>query len=274
MPSLKDFKVQEQYRVFVSEKLHKFWTEKQTKDGQENILILFRKLREGIFASKRSDAFAIEVYETSLCLSSLFDSPIQTSSILSHLLPELYTSASIQPLISSVLISLLHHLIAGYPSQKTYFEHLSCLSPNMFSRTSEAYTWISNLATSLRTLNQIRFEALSRHDVYRHFLTVSKSSDETYDPLDRLSQDAVHALVERLRSKARNKAWVVLRSAYREISASEETRTWMVKYLMLSSKQASTSGLSLEEWMDGRCRDGHLRPREGAVGRWVVCKVR
>ena len=57
--------------------LHKFWTEKQTKDGQENILILFRecfislikdvfqpvpagKLREGIFASKRSDAFAIE----------------------------------------------------------------------------------------------------------------------------------------------------------------------------------------------------------------------
>lgn len=272
--SLKDFKVQEQYRVFVGEKLHKFWTEEQTKDGQENILILFRKLREGIFASKRSDAFAIEVYETSLCLSSLFDSAIQTSSILSHLLPELYTSASIQPPIGSVLISLLHHLIAGYPSQKTYFEHLSCLSPNVLDRTSEAYVWISNLATSLRTLNHIRVEALSQHDVYRHILTVSKSSNETNDALTRLSQDAVHALVERLRSKARDKAWVVLRSAYRELSASEETQTWMAKYLLLSTGQASTTGLSVKEWMDGRCRDGHLRPKEGAVGRWIVCKVR
>ncbi|KAG1742296.1 uncharacterized protein EDB91DRAFT_1081471 [Suillus paluster] len=108
--SLKDFKVQEQYRVFVGEKLRKFGAEKQTKDGQENILILF-------------------LYETSLCLSSIFDSQVQTSSILSHLLPELYISASIQPPISSVLISLLHHLIAGYPSQKSYFEHLSRLSP-------------------------------------------------------------------------------------------------------------------------------------------------
>ncbi|KAG1842989.1 hypothetical protein DFJ58DRAFT_805199 [Suillus subalutaceus] len=260
--ALKDSKVQEQYRVFVGEKLHKFWTEKQTKNGQENILILFRKLREGIFASKRSDAFAIEVYEISLCLSALFDSPIQTSSILSHLLPELYTSASIQPPISSVLISLLHHLIAGYPSQKTYFEHLSCLSPN------EAYAWISNLATSLRTLNYIRVEALSRHDVYRHILSVSKSSDETNDELVRLSQDAVHALVERLRSKARDKAWVVLRSAYRELSASEETQTWMTKCLTAFNRA------DVREWMNERCRDGHLRPKEGTVGRWIVCKVR
>ncbi|KAG2039497.1 hypothetical protein BDR03DRAFT_859867 [Suillus americanus] len=271
---LKDSKVQEQYRVFVGEKLHKFWTEKQTKDGQENILILFRKLREGIYASKRSDAFAIEVYETSLCLSALFDSPIQTSSILSHLLPELYTSVSIRPPISSVLISLLHHLIAGYPSQKTYFEHLSCLSPNVLDRTSEAYVWISNLASSLRTLNYIRIEALSRHDVYRHILSVSKSSDETNDELVRLAQDAVHVLVERLRSKARDKAWVVLRSAYRELSASEETQTWMIKCLLLSTEQTSASGPSLEEWMNERCRDGHLRPKEGAVGRWIVCKVR
>jgi hypothetical protein len=271
---LKDPRVQEQYRVFVGEKLHKFWAEKQTRDGQENILILFRKLREGIFASKRSDAFAIEVYETSLCLSALFDSPIQTSSILSHLLPELYTSASIQPPISSALISLLHHLIAGYPSQKTYFEHLSCLSPNVLDRTSEAYVWISNLATSLRTLNHIRVEALSRHDVYKHILSVSKSPIETNDELVRLSQDAMHALVERLRSKARDKAWVVLRSAYRELSASEETQTWMTKCLLLSTEQTSASNLSLEEWMNERCRDGHLRPKEGAVGRWIVCKVR
>ncbi|KAG1796904.1 hypothetical protein EV424DRAFT_1352913 [Suillus variegatus] len=223
--SLKDSKVQERYRVFVGEKLHKFWTEKQTKDGQENILILFRKLREGIFASKQSDAYAIE-------------------------------------------------------------------------------------ATSLRTLNHIKVEALSWHDAHRQFLSVSKSSDETNDVLVRLSQDAVHALVERLRSKARDKAWVLLRSAYRELSASEETQTWMAKCLLLSTEQTSRSGLSLQEWMDGRvgaaaqciqgaisfrrdsdldgqmltafnradewmdgrCRDGHLRPKEGAVGRWIVCK--
>ncbi|KAG1729409.1 hypothetical protein EDB19DRAFT_1743850 [Suillus lakei] len=245
--SLKDFKVQEQYRVFVGEKLHNFWTEKQTKDGQENILILFRKLREGIFASKRSDAFAIE---------DIFYSP-------SYLLPELYTSASIQPPISSVLISLLHHLIRDTIAKsllRTSFVPLA----HVLDRTSEAHAWISNLATSLRTLNHIRFEALSRHDVYRHLLPVSKASDETHHALDRLSQDAVHALVERLRSKARDKVWVVLR----------KTQTWMAKCLLLSTEQASTSGLSLEEWIDGRCRDGHLRPKEGAVGKWIVCKVR
>ncbi|OAX33220.1 hypothetical protein K503DRAFT_851960 [Rhizopogon vinicolor AM-OR11-026] len=273
--ALKDFKVQEQYRAFVGEKLHKFWAEKQTKDRQDNILILFRKLREGIFASKRSDAFAIEAYETSLCLSPLFDSPSQTSSILSHLLPDLYTSASIQPPITSVLILLLHHLTAGYPSQRTYFDHLSHLSPNVLDRTSEAYGWISNLAMCLRTRNYIRFDALSRHDVYERLLPVSTSSDEKRNRLDRLPQDALQALVDRLRNKARDGTWMVLRGAYRELSASDESRAWLIKCLLLSSEQASTSNLSFEEWMDGRCQEGHLRPKEeGAKGRWIVCKVR
>ncbi|OJA11457.1 hypothetical protein AZE42_08344 [Rhizopogon vesiculosus] len=258
--SLKDFKVQEQYRAFVGEKLHKFWAEKQTKDGQDNILILFRKLREGIFASKRSDAFAIE--------------GTQTSSILSHLLPELYTSASIQPPIASVLILLLHHLTAGYPSQRTYFDHLSRLSPNVLDRTSEAYGWVSNLAMCLRTRNYIRFDALSRRDVYERLLPASTSSDEKRNRLDRLPRDALQALVDRLRNKARDGTWMVLRSAYRELSASDESRAWLIKCLLLSSEQASTSDLSFEEWMDGRCQEGHLRPKEGAKGRWIVCKVR
>lgn len=214
-------------------------------------------------------------YETSLCLSSLFDSPSQTSSILSHLLPDLYTSASVQPPITSVIILLLHHLTAGYPSQRTYFDHLSCLSPNVLDRTSEAYGWISNLAASLRTHNYIRFDALSRHDVYERLLPAPTSSDEKHDRLDRLPRDALRALVDRLRNKARDGTWTVLRSAYRELSASDESRAWLGKCLLLSSEHASASSLSFDEWVDGRCLDGHLRQKEeGAKGKWIVCKVR
>lgn len=144
----------------------------------------------------------------------------------------------------------------------------------MLDRTSEAYGWISNLATSLRTHNYIRFDALSRHDIYESLIPVSPS-DKKRNRLDGLPRDALQALVDRLRDKARDGTWMVLRSAYRELSASDESQAWLVKCLLLSSQQAPASSPSFEEWMNGQCQEGHLRPKEeGAKGRWIVCKAR
>src|SRR5882762_8241984 len=110
-------------------------------------MIIAGKLREGIYASNRRDMFAVEgavpcridiiffadaqavrvslAYETSLFLSIIFISPRQTTSIISHLLPGLYSSETPpESHPTAVLLSLLHHLIMSLPSQRLYYDHL------------------------------------------------------------------------------------------------------------------------------------------------------
>ncbi|KAI0631938.1 hypothetical protein C8Q77DRAFT_1122814 [Trametes polyzona] len=182
--ALRDPKVQEEYRAFIQTKVDDYWKKyplrsvpgsgdpdleaaRHRKEMEGNLLILFRKLREGLLSTQRKDAFAREVYETSLHLSVLFRTPVQTTSTLSHLFPAFYvpdgrptvspprsgdTSSSAtttrsarheasvtQPSVdspsppptalTSTLISLLHHLDASYPSQASFQTHLRQLHP-------------------------------------------------------------------------------------------------------------------------------------------------
>ncbi|EJF63242.1 hypothetical protein DICSQDRAFT_145501 [Dichomitus squalens LYAD-421 SS1] len=111
--ALRDARVQEEYRTFIQGKLDDYWKRyplssyadlgsedadaaRSRKENQENLLILLRKLREGLLSIKRKDAFALEVYETSLYLAVLFKSPVQTTSALSHIFPDLYISIASQ----------------------------------------------------------------------------------------------------------------------------------------------------------------------------------
>ncbi|KAI0769069.1 hypothetical protein BD413DRAFT_629044 [Trametes elegans] len=175
--ALRDQKVQEEYREFIQTKVDDYWkayplrgpvpgsgeygpeAARHKKETEENLLILFRKLREGLLSRQRRDAFALEVYETSLHLSVLFKSPVQTTSTLSHLFPNFYMSISnstrrpptrpvssaangpaTQPLensppqpppsaLPSTLILLLHHLVSSYPSQLAFYTRLHELHP-------------------------------------------------------------------------------------------------------------------------------------------------
>ncbi|KAI0699956.1 hypothetical protein C8T65DRAFT_658729, partial [Cerioporus squamosus] len=118
--ALRDPKIQEEYRAFIQGKVDEYWKKYPLRshrasgheDGdagaeadarrnrmemEENLLILFRKLREGLLSIHRRDAFALEVYETSLHLSVLFKSPVQTTSTLSHLFPDLYVNIHPSP---------------------------------------------------------------------------------------------------------------------------------------------------------------------------------
>jgi len=295
---LKGHKAQEEFRIFINKKLEAFWDlyktdspctqpqieskqkQKQKKDHQENILILFRKLREGLFASGRKDGFTLEVYETSLYLSVVFDSPVQTTSILSHLVPDIYSTTSApQPFrLTSILISLLHQLVISFPSQRSYLERIKYLTPNLLERPSSAYLWISTLARSLRTLNFVQFEQLSQPDAFEHLLPPSRpvppSNTSASAVLRDLPQSAVNELVFRLRLKARDESWRVVRNAYREISLSDETQLWLGKRLFFDSFGSEATVVRFDEWVRERCRDGQLRPKEGVEGRWMVCKAR
>ncbi|KAH7885414.1 hypothetical protein F5I97DRAFT_1382091 [Phlebopus sp. FC_14] len=283
--SLKDYGLQESYRTFIDEKLKAFWDvymvesreadalRRQKRDGQENILILFRKLREGIFSSGRKDKFALEVYETSLYCSVIFDSPAQTTSILSHPLPSMYasTNAPHPSCFVTVLIILLHNLVNAYPSQRTYFEQLKQITPNFLERSSPPYGWIATLALSLRTLNFIRFEQLSRPAAFEQLLPPVPDAIGAFRNLPR---DALSSLVSRLRLKARGTAWAVLRNGYRELSSSEGTRSWLCRQLLFESIALEHPAVHFEEWVEEECRHGHLRRKEGIDGRWIVCKPR
>ncbi|KAI0926810.1 hypothetical protein AcV5_007499 [Taiwanofungus camphoratus] len=269
---LRDPKVQEEYREFVQEKVKVYWRkyplhsalvgdEKHRQETEQNLLILFRKLREGLLSTGRNDSFAFEVYETSLYLSILFRSPTQTTSILSHL-PRLYLTLSPQASVpqrpyavlqASIIISLLHYLLAGYPSQSRYFEHLHSLPRTFLPRGSDAYRWMADLTQALRMRNYARFETVTHRTMFEKFVGTSKekfaaentqTTDTKPSSLDlrqatyrgdlssalntgmppNLAFEATCTLVDALRAKARETTWLVLRSAYRELHCSPRDR--------------------------------------------------
>ncbi|KAF8158061.1 hypothetical protein B0H34DRAFT_655909 [Crassisporium funariophilum] len=299
---LKNYKIQEEYRNFIQEKLdtvfarhtervHETEAEKRQRiDAQENLLILFRKLREGIYSSGRNDEFAMEAYETSLYLSVIFESPKQTASIIPHLLTLTHTSTSSSsapsPSKYSVLVSLLHHLATSYPSQSTYNQQLDSLPSTLLPRRSIAAVWLASLAKSLRTRNYASFEALSRKKSVLEVVQEShadKSVSETSEPTgtgtqqSNLASRALSCLIASLRRKSGDTAWVIIRSAYREIAcdqAAKETRNWLTRSLSLDSVVAEELSLKVDDWLEQKASLGHVRRKEGVEGRWIICKVR
>ncbi|KAF5382473.1 hypothetical protein D9615_003027 [Tricholomella constricta] len=294
--TLKDWKVQEEYRVFLQGKvddvLNKYprratESEKETNqriNAQENVLILFRKLREGISATRRCDSFALEVYETSLYLAAAFESPKQSTSIIPHLVPSLYVSspAPHDNLLASVVISLLHHLVVAYPSQSSFRQHFASIPSGLIPRNSAASKWIVSLAKSLRTQNYAAFELSTRpssisrlfegfNDLSSALKSMSISSGEGGS----LSRQALSGLVHSLRSKARETTWEIIRSAYREVSCTnEETQTWLGSSLCLQSVVPYGRGIGAEDWLEQQSMHGHTRHKDGVVGRWIIYKAR
>lgn len=337
--SLKDFRVQEAYLEFINGKLTVFWEEclsepvcqnesakRKRVESQTNVLILFRKLREGLLSSGRNDQFALEVYETSLYLSIMFESSVgmlDTTSILARLVPGMYTTI-VRPLQSSqsqstsqssasltAILMLLHTLVITYPSQRAYFDTLKSIPECILDRKSETYGWVRAVARCLGRCDFVEFEKLTRgssvfdlvasvggdskrdSNIHVHSTSVSNSHLRKTAPnaqaipsrhtLD-LARTAFRVLLSRLRAKARGRAWVVFRSAYREISEGDEVKRWLERYLALESVEGvalegtesvpGTGKIPFDEWIRERERDGHIGRKEGAVGKWVVCKLR
>ncbi|KAI6014707.1 hypothetical protein BKA83DRAFT_4343518 [Pisolithus microcarpus] len=354
--SLKDFRMQEAYWEFIDGKLTAVWEEylnqpvcqnesakRKRVENQTNVLILFRKLREGLISSGRSDQFSLQVYENVTYLSIMFESSVgmlDTTSILSRLVPGMYTAVlqptqppqlssslpSASPALSSTqhgyhppILMLLHTLILTHPSQRAYFDTLQSIPERILDRKSEMYGWIRAVARSLGRCDFVEFEKLTRgSDIFEFVTSVGdvKGVDSDLDPKSRLANSkpdsnlnshststvpsehvlrsqrkpdlpktALRVLLSRLRAKARDRAWVIFRSAYREMSEEDKLRRWLERYLALESVESASlekmeecvlgmGKIALDDWMRERERDGHIRRKEGAAGKWVVCKVR
>lgn len=191
----------------------------------------------------------------------------------------------------TILISLLHHLVAGYPSQGPFRLHLDSLPSSLLPPLSESYLWIASLASSLRTLNYFKIEQLTRPHSFSHLLVsqieeppttestaILVSSSISFQPSINLATKAIHTLVDSLRAKAREKTWEVIRSAYRELSChpeSENTRRWLEHSLALTPVVPGPHVIGLDQWLVKKSQEGQVRQKEGAIeGRWIVCKFR
>lgn len=267
------------------------------------------KLREGVSSSNRNDAFALEsqcslllysattlsssllyssAYETSLYLSALFDSPKQTISIIPHLLPvrnedpPKFTSHG--PSVYSVLVSLLHHLVAQYPSQGTYFQQRDSLSGGLLNADSEVMKWMASLTRSLRLRNYAKFATLTQRShviaLLQPFLNTDQATQAS--PVGPKSDSdlglkAILNLLDALRKKASITAWTVIRAAYRELSCGStpsETGAWLSRSLCLDTLLDSDFSVDAERWLIDKIPAGHIRRKEGVEGKWIVCKVR
>ncbi|KZT67225.1 hypothetical protein DAEQUDRAFT_673608 [Daedalea quercina L-15889] len=309
--ALKNRAVQEEYRAFIEEKVNEFWKHhpydaneseadrRNRQEEQENILILFRKLREGLLATDRKDMFALEVYETSLHLAILFHSEKQTTSILSHLFPKLYLTSpgatdTIHTALSTALLSLLHHLVLGYPSQNRYHEHLHSLPRTLLPRDHPAHRWLGQLTRCLRVSNYARLQELTDHSAFEQFflISISQQADRGAERPSNLALEAMCTLVKGILAKARATAWLIMRNAYREIHCASPpagtqevgraelspTSQWLARSLAL--RPLACGGIEVDdivkvvdEWLSHKCADGEVRRKEGAQGRWIVCKV-
>ena len=235
---------------------------------------------------------SLTVYETSLYLAVIFDAPKQTTSIIPHLLPDLYLSSPPPHpnCTATILISLVHHLVASYPSQLSFRQHLNEIPSSLVHRALEVLQWMSSLSRSLRTRNYIKFEELTRPSAISQLFSGSgPDTDALLTPLASLSivaednsnslpKRALEVLVDNLRRKARATTWNIIRAAYREFSCATaaegcETRDWLARSLCLRPLSPYEVAFDVEMWLEKQRPLGYVRRKEGVDGRWILCKV-
>ena len=230
----------------------------------------------------------VVVYEMSLYLAIIFESPKQIISVIPHLFlsgsdpkhisyPLLHS-----PSIYSIVSSLLHYLVTAYPSQSQYHQHLNSMGKDLLPRTSGLWSWLVLVTKSLRRRDYAKFATLARKSAFLQAIETSKGVISGKGTVDtpkadqQLALDATLCLLDALRMKAADTAWTIIRSAYRELStdqAAEETKVWLSRSLSLESVYTGDM-TDAEKWLESKVSIGYVRRKEGVDGKWIVCKVR
>ena len=218
-------------------------------------------------------------YETSLFLSIIFRSRMQITSILSHLLPDLYLSIDHPPKESvpfTVLLASLHSLDIHYPSQQAFFELYKGLTVS-FTLQRDHEVWLRELSSSLRRGGYAQFGRLTQLSSLT--LLAAWPASETRDRTPPILQGpdlrllSLQVLVNSLRNHLRLSAWRVLRSAYREFALPlSDTATWLSDVLLLERDTEKPEDLRddhVQRWFTSREDHGEVG-RNGDDGRWAI----
>ncbi|KZT57472.1 hypothetical protein CALCODRAFT_483149 [Calocera cornea HHB12733] len=283
--TLKDFKIQEDFQEYIDKHISAYQAANAfppplNDDGTSslspsqletltNILIMLRKLREGILASQRVDRFAVEAYEMSARLAVYCQEDKALSSVFGHLVPDLYDEADEAMLTTGLLylttgttpaapnpngalvtsnrdeftaVYLLHLLHTAYPSQQDFLSRLKDLSPP----TSATFQLVAVTAAYVRRGN---FWALSQ-------LVLRPSP---------IRSDLVQRMLIVILAKTRSRTWATLKAAYMQLQL--DRGNWLCS--VLGFEKAAT----VEVFMKERAKQGEVVKKDATVPTWTIQKA-
>jgi len=185
----------------------------------------------------------------------------------------------------TALISLLHTLLHSYPSQSAYQSQLkSSQHLDLGARGNGAYhpgQWLRSISTALATGNYARFGRLTRSPeveiMCRSLGSYGSGWPHARDAEARLY--AVKCLIEDLRAKVRESAWVVMATAYYELDVTQSAG-WLLQGLMIEGTIARddvdiprSALAAVERWL-GERGETEVKRKEGVEGRWIMRRGR
>ena len=140
---------------------------------------------------------------------------------------------------------------------------------------AEEVTWVRNLARLRRSGN---FSAVLSHlsEEKRPKVTAEDVAGPLFGEKKDVGRRAVQQLVDLVRADVRNKAWDILRAAYRDVVV-QDSKEWLARSLALPANEAVSSPTkgesALEGWIDGRLAAGEVNRSElnGRL-RWTFVK--
>ncbi|KZO99360.1 hypothetical protein CALVIDRAFT_561226 [Calocera viscosa TUFC12733] len=282
--TLKDYNVQEEFREYIEKHISAYkatnpFPPALNDDGSSslspsqretltNILIMFRKLREGILASRRVDHFAIETYETSARLAVYCQEDKALSSVFGRLVPDLYnaydeatltaglsnltTSAAPAATVSArqvpskrdefTAVYLLHLLHVAYPSQRDFLPRLKALS-------GQAPATFRLVAATAAHVRRGSFWALSQ-------LVLHSTQPRS---------DLIQRMLIVILAKTRSRTWATLKAAYMQVQL--DKGNWLCS--VLGFEKAA----SVERFMKERAKLGEVVEKEATLPTWTIQKA-
>ncbi|KAG8834637.1 hypothetical protein FRC17_007939 [Serendipita sp. 399] len=271
--SLKNYETQEKYRAWIDEKLLKVEAannklgEEREKLAKEDLVRLFRKLREGVIAAKRHDEFATEVYETSLLLAAAYGAMDQVTALAAQILmlndAEDVTVVALQSFLVkneiTLLLALLHQVVVGMRHPPTFLSALKIIiqRPPSLVLSSDRTNWLRSLVIDVKTQNY--------HSI-RRLTSQSRLTALIQDCLSpgnhgKRQEAAITQEVTRLQHCIRDATWGVVRHAYRD-----ETEDWLAITLQLSSNPGG--------WLQQKQQIQEALCSDDKPARWKLYKPR
>ncbi|KAG8691817.1 hypothetical protein FRC11_008441 [Ceratobasidium sp. 423] len=266
LPSILNLEIPGQY-------IPKSASERQEKES--NAMILLRKLREGFVATDRRDSFAIQVVEKSAYISILYSSPVNIASSFAYLLDAYAVKPETgkTPNLNKAVIGLLHFLqtlVDEFPSQRVSHRFiLGSDAQSCLPRNSAEWSFAADVASALRRNNWWALEKLTspktvdgrlKGETWTKPTSDSNESNlESESVFSRLPSRALTHLLDQLRTKVRNSAWPVLRSAYREVVKAP----WLERSLLLPNE-------GIGEFMRTAVEKSEAVAKEAATDVWIL----
>ncbi|KAF8325880.1 uncharacterized protein EI90DRAFT_3072098 [Cantharellus anzutake] len=276
------------------------------KEARHSILILYRKLREGIMSSKRVDAFATQVCEESTLICIIFGENLQASHLLAQLVNTVYsqpisspkaskakesggTVAKTQYQDSIIALYLLDLLVSNFSAQGPF---ISMIKDSLLKTCTGGQLLLYFETLSLRIR---RFEYVQVHQLLQPSRLPIKFDDprtidrkkhgtalDPYFPY--ICQLALSKSIVGLRNTLREHSWSVLRHSYRDFSllasssgngdvtdstgeVLRSTEEWLSRRLFLTG--------DVHEWFSARPNNEVICENVGTnIAKWKLAQAR